>query len=209
MFDDAAAAGRALVAALAPRRPDKPLVVAILHSGAPVARVVADGLLAPLDAALVARVTLPGSDTPIGAIDDAGQACITTTGCDGVEPYLVEHARLAAEDRFQPLRAACLRHDWRERTVLLVDDGAMTGAAMRLAIRQARRRGAAQVWVALPVAPRAVADSLAAAADQTVVLSQPESLGSVSEAYTLRTSVSDDEVLRLLGVPAGTPRASP
>lgn len=198
-FADPSDAGRQLLRELRSLFLRRPVVVAIPKSGAPIARLVAEELGADLDVVPIARVCLPGSEVPIGAIDTDGHACITARHCDGVRPTLLDHARRAATEQLEAMRRLTApNQDWTDRTVILVDDGAVTGSAMSLAIRYARRRGARDIVVGLPVAPAEVAERLGRESGCAVVLNRPARLERVAAAYERRDRVSEGDLTDLL-----------
>jgi predicted phosphoribosyltransferase len=85
------------------------------------------------------------------------------------------------------------------REAVLVDEGAASGLHVRAALAYLRRRGAGRLACALPVAPPATVDRVAADADEIVCLLQPLRLGSVGDWYEHFPPVTEDEVRRLLG----------
>ena len=107
-----------------------------------------------------------------------------------------ERAVLTA--RLARIRAVRKREPLEGCTAVLVDDGIATGATMRAAIQVARAHGAARVVVAAPVGPRDVVASMAADADDVVVLDQPEAFLAVGNWYRNFDAVTDDEVVELL-----------
>jgi putative phosphoribosyl transferase len=68
-------------------------------------------------------------------------------------------------------------------TVILVDDGALTGATMRDAIRQLKQRSRARVVAALPVGSSDACEILSREADEVICLAISEPFTSVSESY--------------------------
>jgi pimeloyl-ACP methyl ester carboxylesterase len=84
------------------------------------------------------------------------------------------------------------------RTVIVVDDGLATGLTDLAAVRTVRRRGAARIVVAAPVASRDAVALLAEEADDVVCVSVPPALRSVGQWYEDFSEVTDAEVLRLL-----------
>src|SRR5947208_16816665 len=97
LFDDRAAAGRALAEQLAELRLDEPVVVGVARGGVAVAVEVARTLAAPLTAIDVERVNVHGFR--LGAVTAAGPAYVHEDHCvpeDEVRVAL-EQARRAAE----------------------------------------------------------------------------------------------------------------
>lgn len=84
------------------------------------------------------------------------------------------------------------------RTVIIVSDGIVTGASMRLAIATVRARGAARVIVAAPVVtPNAMAE-LAPVADACIAVATPPAFHTVTIWYEDVAPVTDASVLFLL-----------
>jgi putative phosphoribosyl transferase len=84
------------------------------------------------------------------------------------------------------------------KTVLLIDDAIATGGTLRAVVRGARKRGAARVIVAAPVAsPEAVA-ALRDEADEVTILTTPADLQTVSKWYREFHQLTDDEVVAIL-----------
>ena len=92
------------------------------------------------------------------------------------------------------------------RIVILVDDGAATGATMLAAIRAMRKQGARRIVVALPVASTDALATLRAEADAVTSLLTPPNFRSVGEWYEHFEQTSDAEVSALLSR-ARAPRA--
>ena len=70
--------------------------------------------------------------------------------------------------------------------------------AVRAALAYLRRRGAARLTCAVPVAPPSTVDVLAGDADEVVCPLQPLRMRSIDEWYEVLPRVGDDEVRRLL-----------
>jgi predicted phosphoribosyltransferase len=84
------------------------------------------------------------------------------------------------------------------RRVILCDDGTATPEAARVAITDARRRGAIEVALVAPVGSRTGTRDLAPLVDRLVVLETPETLPSVRSAYARFDPVSDTDAAGLL-----------
>jgi predicted phosphoribosyltransferase len=69
---------------------------------------------------------------------------------------------------------------------------------MQAAMRAARKRGAGQIVVALPVASGSACDKLREEADRVVCIHRPASFAAVGEWYESFTQTTDDEVRDLL-----------
>src|SRR5690606_10033274 len=73
-----------------------------------------------------------------------------------------------------------------------------TGATARAACRSARARGAEQVVLAVPVAPRGWEARVGADADDLVCLAAPEDFMAVGQFYLDFAPTTDEEVVGLL-----------
>jgi putative phosphoribosyl transferase len=209
-FRDRAEAGRLLGERVAARIGGRGVVVLGLpRGGVPVARAVARALGAPLDVFLVRKLGYPGQpELAMGAIASGGVRVLNE--------QLVAELRLddelidrVAEQEEKELRRRELAYrgdrpplELRGRTVVLVDDGLATGATMRAAVEAVRRKAPERVVVAVPVAPPHAVRELQDAVDELVVLVAPDPFHAVGLWYDDFREVPDDEVRRLLRLPA-------
>ena len=206
-FRDRPDAGLVLGGLLAAYRgsPDV-LVLALPRGGVPVAREVADILGAPLDVFVVRKLGLPGhEELAMGAIASGGVRVLNedvlsagavdaaalerVAGAEGVE--LRRRERAYRGDR-PPAELA-------GKTVIVVDDGAATGATMRAALTAIARTAPAWVVAAVPVAPAAVCAQLATLADEVVCAAAPANFSAVGAQYERFDQTSDGAVRALLG----------
>jgi predicted phosphoribosyltransferase len=211
-FADRAESGRQLAARLAARRPDKAIVYALPRGGVPVAAEVARALGAPLDLVLVRKLGAPGNpELAIGAV------------VDGTEPETVLNEDIvaftgASEAFIAAARARELREierrrgvylagraplDPKGRTAIVVDDGLATGATARAALHALRRRGAARLILAVPVAPPSTLAALRPEADEIVALAEAEIPHGIGAFYADFHQLDDEEVIRLLAASGG------
>ena len=94
------------------------------------------------------------------------------------------------------------------RTVILVDDGIATGSTAHAAIDVLRRRGAARVVLAAPVAPPEAVDTLGRVADAVVTVRTPRLLMAIGQFYDDFSQTADEEVAELLAGQSATPQRS-
>ena len=183
------------------------LVVALPRGGVPVAQQVAEALDLPLDVLLVRKVGAPGyPEVAIGAISDGEnmQLTINREVCDQLgldEEGVRELAREVLpelERRKRLYRGSRPTLAVKGRSVIVVDDGAATGATLRIALRVLRERGAKRLIVALPVAPADVLEELHALAEDVICLEIPSSFRAVGAHYRDFRQVDDQEVVRIL-----------
>ncbi|NTU79667.1 MAG: hypothetical protein HGA45_09720 [Chloroflexales bacterium] len=86
----------------------------------------------------------------------------------------------------------------RDRAVILVDDGVMTGMTLRAAIAAVRIQEPAQLIVAVPVAAQETVAALAPLVEAFIVAVIPAAVGAIDLWYTAFPALSDDEVRRLV-----------
>lgn len=88
--------------------------------------------------------------------------------------------------------------------MILVDDGIATGATVLAAIEAVRKRGAARIVVASPVAPSRVVEMLRRHADEVRCVTTPADFGGVGWWYEDFSQTEDGEVRRLLAAANAT-----
>ena len=213
MFRDRTDAGRQLAKRLIDADIEMPVVCAIPRGGVPVAAQVAAGLGAPLDIVVVRKLGVPWHpELGFGAIGEehvlvTNDELVGTLGLDaGDVEAVVRGERKELATRVTMFRGERRFVDVHGRTVLLVDDGVATGYTVLAAIAVLRRRGAARVIVAVPVASPTVVPMLRRAADEVVILLEAPGFAAVGEFYEDFGQVADQEVRTVLG--AFAPRRS-
>ena len=209
-FADRAEAGAQLADRIAALGLQDPVVFALPRGGVPVAAAVADRLGAPLDLVLVRKLGAPGQpELALGAVTD-GEAAEMVLNEDivaatGAGPDFVAAARDAALTEIARRRAIYLAGrtppDPRGRAAVVVDDGLATGATARVALRALRRRGAAPLVLAVPVAPPDTLAALAPESDAIICLYKAEIPWGIGAFYADFHQLSDAEVVRLLAPP--------
>ena len=220
MYQDRREAGRRLAERLLHLKDDHPVVLALPRGGVPVGFEVAAALSAPLDLLLVRKIGVPWQpELAVGAVVDGQQpeTFINREVLESLnipESYVAEEAarQLAEIERRRRLYFEGRRRiEVRDRTAVVVDDGIATGATVRVALRAVRRAAPARLVLATPVAPASTIAALRSEVDEIVCPLTPEDFGALSLHYADFDQVSDDEVIRLVGLarvddraPAGT-----
>lgn len=206
IFLDRPAAGAALVSLLRDfaKRPDV-IVLALPRGGVPVAYAVAQALQLPLDVLVVRKLGAPNQpELAMGAIAAGGVVVLNpeVTRWYADDQALID-AAIARESRELERREQAYRsgrpslaiHD---KTVIVIDDGAATGATMRAAVQALRKLQAREIIVALPTASQEAAAELRHVADQVLCLQTPMSFTAVGQWYEVFDQTSDSEVTDLL-----------
>ena len=217
-YRDRRDAGRQLAEALAHYREADPVVLALPRGGVPVGREIARALHAPLDVLLVRKLGAPGfPELGLGAVveGEPPQRVLNERVMEAVQP---SEAYLADETARQIEEIGRRRTQYRGerplmpltgRTVILTDDGVATGGTVRVALQALAQAGVRHLVLALPVAPRELLASLAAACDDFVCPHAPPHFASVGACYDDFTQVEDGTVIALLQDAAAAQAAAP
>jgi putative phosphoribosyl transferase len=205
-FRDRADAGAQLARQLAVYRGQDVLVLGIPRGGVPVAAEVARRLEADLDIVVARKLGAPFQpELALGAVTASGSCWLDSVLLDeiGISREWLEAiiAREIAEARRQEHRFRGTRPtpSMRGRRVIVVDDGLATGATMRAAVRALRQSAAAQLIVAVPVAPPETCAALRYEVDEVIALYEPEPFIAVGLYYRDFRPTDDRQIEELLG----------
>jgi len=211
-FADRAEAGRVLASRLSAygRRNDV-IVLGLPRGGVPVAFAVAGALHVPLNVFVVSKLGAPWSgELAMGAVAEGGvqvldlsmikELCVSEDDIQKV----TTGAWKELESREGLYRGGRRPPELAGKTIILVDDGIATGCSILAAIAAIRRRKAARVVVAVPVAPASGCSAVRMEADEVISLAEPELFFAVSQWYEDFSQISDEDVHRLLENAAGS-----
>lgn len=204
-FKDRRSAGAQLGRAIAELQPQGPVALGLPRGGVPVAFEVSRRLACPMDVLVVRKVGLPYQrELAMGSIGEGGvvirnEEVIRLGGVDD-ETFdsAVRAERRELQRRVEMYRSQADAVDLEGCTAIVVDDGLATGSTARAAIQVVRARDTAEVWLAVPVAPRDTAEEMERLADRVVVLETPRRFGAVGAWYRDFSQTSDEEVRSLL-----------
>ena len=205
-FKNRRAAGAALAQALVQYKGRKDiLVLALPRGGVPVGYEVAKALSLPLDVWIVRKLGVPGhEELAVGAIAMGDLHHINRDIARGmhVSDYAIN--QVIAKERNELARRNKLYRqgrpppDFKDKTILLVDDGLATGASMKVAVQSLRHEHAGKIIVAVPVGAVDTVFMLEQIADDIICLQTPEPFYGVGTWYQDFGQTSDDEVQELL-----------
>jgi predicted phosphoribosyltransferase len=147
------------------------------------------------------------AEDDVRVINDEIVAAARVTDAELAQVEAIERPELAR--RAVAFRGSRRRVPLQGMTVVVVDDGLATGATARAACVSARRRGAARIVLAVPVAPRGWEHEMAGVADEYVCVDAPARFGAVGEFYRDFAQTTDDEVVACLHLPPTEPDGSP
>ncbi|NYG34587.1 phosphoribosyltransferase [Sphaerotilus montanus] len=216
-FKNRTEAGQRLAERLASERLVAPVVVlALPRGGVPVAAEVARRLAAPLDLLLVRKIGAPWQrELAVAAVvdGDAPEVVIDEglSAYAGADRAYLEREAAAALAEIERRRQVYLQGrqplSLTGATVVLVDDGIATGTTVRAALKAVRRRGAARIVLAVPVAPHDILMALRSQCDRIICLAEPQPFRAVGLHYLDFHQVEDGEVQAALTAAAPVSRA--
>jgi putative phosphoribosyl transferase len=187
------------------------LVLGLPRGGVVVAAEVAARFEAELDVLVVRKLGIPGhEEVAMGAIASGGAEYLNTELIQslGIGRGSVDRVR---QREFEELmrREAAYRGDRPPaavsgRTVIVVDDGAATGATLQAAVAALRENDPARIIAALPVAPPDAVKALETVADMVICPVIPESFQAVGQWYMDFDQTSDEEVRKILQAVRGS-----
>jgi putative phosphoribosyl transferase len=213
LLQDRFEGGRMLAARLKQfaNRPDV-VVLALPRGGVPVGYEVAQALNVPLDVFIVRKLGVPGQEElAMGAIASGGVLLLNNSIVEALRiPEHVINAAAAREQRELERREREYRDgrppvDVRGKTVIVVDDGLATGSSMRAAVEALRRKGAARIIAAVPVASPTTCAEFESEVDEVICAVTPEPFWAVGQWYKDFSQTSDEEVCDLLRRAASPP----
>ena len=202
-FQDHADAGRQLAAALASLDPGDATVLALPRGGVPVAAEICARFGLMLDLVLVRKIGAPGRpELAVGAVAEGNppgweinNRIARAFGLGEVELQQLGSRQLEEIERRRTLYlGGTPRLPLSGRTLVVVDDGAATGATLRAALAAVRAAGPKRVIVALPVAPAELVDDLRDDGLEVVCLASPEPFYAVGQAYRSFPQITDAAV---------------
>ena len=206
VFTDRSHAGQVLAEMLRPHLAEfkEAVVLAIPAGGVPVGMALAAALGLPFDLVFVRKLHFPDNpEAGFGALSEHGAMELNPDYLAFLSPEEIarqaELERRALAERVRRLRRVWPPLDLKGKSVILVDDGLASGYTMRVAIEEARRRGADRVLVAVPTASLAAVKRVLPLADRVYVANlRPGPQFAVAEAYQNWRDLSLEEVEALL-----------
>lgn len=204
-FTNRTQAGEALASQIAEKHARVSLVVGLARGGVAVARPIARELGVPLDVLIIKKISSPHNpELAIGALAPDGVAVVHwrmahRVGAD--EAYIKsqkESLAGAIKQKTALYRKGKSPLSVSGKDVIIVDDGAATGATLEAAVQWLRAKKARSMLVALPVGAPEVIARIRPEVSKVVVLHTPQDMGSVGEYYDEFPQMTDEEVVALL-----------
>lgn len=205
VFADRGEAGDLLAKQLADFREQRPVVLAVPRGGVVIGAHVARKLDAPLDIMLSRKLGSP--ETPelaIGAIAEDGTVVLNEpliAELDVPRSYIAEETQRQRNEirrRAAIFRTVRPKIVLRGKTVIVVDDGAATGATLQAALWACRHENPMTLVCAFPAGSDQAVTRLTDDCDLLLALSVPPLFNAVSQAYASFPQISDERVLDIL-----------
>ena len=204
-FSDRREAGRFLAKPVSELQLDNPVVVAIPCGGVPVAFEIAKALGAPLDVLVVCSLDAPGKpEILVGAVAETAIHVLDeeTLNMLGVrDEQLGQRVATATADLAHMTnlyRSGRPPISVQDRQVLLVTDALPTALKVNAAATALKKRGAASIVLASPVATTQATQVLGPEIERFVYARDPEEHMTMSLWYDNFTPLREDEVMDLL-----------
>lgn len=205
MFRNRHAAGVQLAERLHGRPLDHPIVLAIPRGGVVVGAALAHELNAELDVVLSRKLRAPfQSEVSIGAIAEDGEAYLNEQASESLEfsehYFSQERKRQLAEIcRCRELvRAVRPPAELAGRSVIVTDDGVVTGATMLAALQMLQWKQPKEIVVAVPVISTHTLRDVRQWCQEVIALRLPEQMWSVGQFYEEFAELDDQQMVELL-----------
>lgn len=185
------------------------VILAVPRGGIPIAAVIAEKTGLPLDLLMTKKIGHPQNrEYAIGAV---GLTDSNVFPHKGVSAGYIKAETEALRKRLADMRRKLMGDSrplpLKDRTVIVVDDGAATGNTLLSAIQILRKEEPGRIIVAIPVASTPAARKLRAAADELICPVVVDDFSGVGDCYEDFHQVSDEEALhdlRQLRMASGT-----
>lgn len=205
-FENRQNAGQSLAQRLLPYKDLNPLILAIPRGGVPIAFEVAKTLKASLDIILVKKIGSPKNpELAVGAVSEDckpvfNEELVTLLKIDRKALNKLADQKInEIKELAKNLRGTNPPQSINDRTVIIVDEGIATGASLTAAIQLIKQNNPKKIIVAVPVGANDTIQQLKKLVDDIVCLEVPQNFMAVGIWYENLESVSNEEIIRLLG----------
>ena len=178
------------------------IILAVPRGGVPIGYEIAKNLNLPLDIILSKKIGHPfNKEFAIGAV--SLDSTIIDEYPDIPKEYIereIKNLRESMKDKYNLYRDYRKPEDIKGKTVIVVDDGIATGNTLLASLAMLRKRHPKKIIVAVPVVPFDTVKIFEQNTDEFVYLMAPKDFRGVGRFYESFDQVSDEEVVRMLGV---------
>ncbi|MFH1671026.1 MAG: phosphoribosyltransferase family protein [Patescibacteria group bacterium] len=180
------------------------LILALVRGGVVIGKALSEELNLPLHPYIVRKLGHPGHrEYALGAIAEGGSTYLDDSmmkvqdlDWKSLEPIIEEEMKELQRRKEKYMVKP--RPDLKDKTVILTDDGAATGATLFAAIEDLRKAKVQKIIIALPVCPPDTAHALSKKTDETFFVATPATFYAVGQFYVDFEQVEDEEVITIL-----------
>lgn len=198
-------AGQLLSKELTHLKVDNPYVVALPRGGVLVASPIAKEMGRPIDLLLVKKISAPGHpELAIGAIAEDGDPVWQESKISYLNIPKLELNRLVvkAQQALHSLRRLWKTEsrvtDFKDQTVILVDDGMTSASTLAAGISFLRKRSPRKIVVAVPIASRSTLQKISEIVDEVICPNPLGGLESVGQIYSDFAEVPDRLITEII-----------
>lgn len=209
IFKDRQHAGALLAQRLSKLKLDRKntIVVAIPRGGVVVAREVADFLRLPMFPLVIKKIGAPANpELAIGACASWGKPVWDRWLIADLKvpaPYLKKEAhnkRREAKNREKFLNVQISPEKFRDKTVIVVDDGLATGQTVMAAAKIIKSFGPKELVLVIPCGSPTVIENVGKDYDKVIAIEQSSDYWAVGQFYRDFAPVTDEEVKQILNL---------
>ncbi len=183
------------------------VIVSLPKGGVVVGGGIAALLNLPHKVIISKKITQPGApELAIGALSLSKKSLFLNEQLIkelSISQKQIEEAMAVAKEKVEKQKSSfneATKINFSQKTVILTDDGAATGATLIAAIKHILHQKPKKIIVALPVAPPETVKKLKNLVNQVIVLQQPELFFSVSQFYHSFPQISLKEAKAILKI---------
>lgn len=203
MFKNRKDAGIQLGIALKKFKKENPIVIGIPRGGIETAFYVAKELNAEMIPVISRKLGFPHNpELAMGAIAEDGSIFLSSFAKANVTEDRIEEIKNWEKEeikrRINLLRGGKPLPSFKNRTVIVVDDGIATGATLFATLELCKKQHPKKLIIAAPVSGREAAERLSTMADAVIILETPLDFYAVSQVYESFSNLSDEATIDLV-----------
>jgi predicted phosphoribosyltransferase len=203
MFKNRKDAGIQLGIALKKFKKENPIVIGIPRGGIETAFYVAKELNAEMIPVISRKLGFPHNpELAMGAIAEDGSIFLSSFAKANVTEDRIEEIKNWEKEeikrRINLLRGGKPLPSFKNRTVIVVDDGIATGATLFATLELCKKQNPKKLIIAAPVSGREAAERLSTMADAVIILETPLDFYAVSQVYESFSNLSDEATIDLV-----------
>jgi predicted phosphoribosyltransferase len=203
MFRNRKDAGEQLGRALEKYRDKDVLVLGIPRGGVETAYYIAKHLNAEMSVVVTRKLGYPfNPEAAFGAVAEDGSLYISDAAEQNLSAEqmksVLKEQKQEIQRRIQTLRRGKPLPDMKGRIVIITDDGIATGATLFATISLCKKKKAAKIVVAAPIAGERMESILPELVDDVIILEKPPFYSAVSQGYEDFDNLTDEEALAFM-----------